>query len=69
MKTVNKGIINHIEIWYSIILEKFNVPVKKIKIKIAELNINSYEIMADVDRKDPKKAYLELALQPENKIP
>ena len=34
-------------------------PVNIIIINIAELKINSYDIIAAVDLKDPKKAYLE----------
>jgi hypothetical protein len=36
---------------------------------MAELKINSYDIIAAVDLKDPKNAYLELADQPANKTP
>jgi hypothetical protein len=48
---------------------KLNDPVNIIIIKIAELKINSYEIIAAVDLKEPKKAYLELADQPAKSIP
>jgi hypothetical protein len=48
---------------------KFNDPDKIITTKIAEDKINSYDIIALVDLNDPKKAYFELALQPDNKIP
>jgi hypothetical protein len=40
------------------IVVKLNEPVSNIIINIAELKINSYEIIAAVDRRDPKKAYL-----------
>lgn len=69
MKTGNNGIINQIDCWYSIILVKLNVPVNKIIIRTAELKINSYDIIAAVDRKEPKKAYLEFADQPAKSIP
>jgi hypothetical protein len=48
---------------------KFNDPDKIITTKIADDKINSYEIIALVDLNDPKNAYFELALQPDNKIP
>jgi hypothetical protein len=48
---------------------KFNDPVNNIIINIAELNINSYEIIAAVDLNEPKNAYLELADQPANNTP
>ena len=38
-------------------------------INIAELKINSYDIIAAVDLKDPKKAYFELADHPANNTP
>lgn len=55
--------------WFSIVVEKFKEPDKIIITKIAEDKINSYEIIALVDLNEPKKAYLELADQPDNKIP
>jgi len=48
---------------------KLREPVNTIINKIAELNINSYEIIAAEDLIEPKKAYLELAAQPLNKTP
>jgi len=48
---------------------KFNEPDKIITTNIADDKINSYEIIALVDLKDPRKAYFELALHPDNKIP
>lgn len=48
---------------------KFNDPVNNIIINIAELKINSYDIMAAVDLKLPKKAYLEFADHPANNTP
>ena len=38
-------------------------------INIAELKINSYDIIAAVDLRDPKKAYFEFADQPANNTP
>jgi len=69
MKTGNNGIINQIDCWCSIILVKLNDPVNNIIIRIAELKINSYEIIAAVDRREPKKAYLEFADQPAKSTP
>ena len=54
--------------WFSIVVVKFKEPDKIITTKIADDKINSYEIIALVDLNDPKKAYFELALQPDNKI-
>ena len=55
--------------WFSIVAVKFKDPDKMITTNIAEDNTNSYEIMALVDLRDPKKAYFEFALQPDSKIP
>ena len=55
--------------WFSIVAVKFNDPDKTITTKIADDKINSYEIIALVDLNDPKNAYFELELQPDNKIP
>ena len=38
-------------------------------IKIAELKINSQDIIAEVDRNDPKNAYFEFADHPANNTP
>ena len=51
------------------IVVKFKEPVNKIIISTAELKINSYEIIAAVDLREPKKAYLEFADQPAKSIP
>lgn len=48
---------------------KLRDPVNNIINKIAELNINSYEIIAAEDLIDPKNAYLEFAAQPLNSTP
>jgi hypothetical protein len=45
------------------------VPAITTNIKTAELNINSYDIIAAVDLKEPKKAYFEFAAHPASKIP
>ena len=37
----NKGIINHIGFWDSMITVKFKLPLNKITISITELNISS----------------------------
>jgi len=60
INTGNKGTINQIDCWSSIILEKLNVPVKNITINIEELKTNSYEIIAALLLNEPKKAYLAL---------
>jgi len=65
----NNGIIYQTLCWVSIIFIKLNDPFTKITVNTALLNINSYLIICAVLRKDPKKAYLELALHPANKIP
>jgi hypothetical protein len=44
-------------------------PVNNIINKIAELKINSYDIIAADDLIDPKKAYFELAAQPLRRTP
>ena len=41
INTGNKGTINQIGFWASIITVKFKLPVKRITSSIAELNINS----------------------------
>lgn len=58
MNTGNKGTTNQIACWLSIIVVKFKDPVNNITIRIAELKINSYDTIAAVDLRDPKKAYL-----------
>lgn len=65
----NNGTTNQIASWYSIILIKLNDPVSKITVRMAELKINSYEIICAVDRNDPRNAYFELADQPANNTP
>ena len=41
IKIGNRGIINQIALWLSILTVRFKLPLKKITSNIAELNINS----------------------------
>ena len=65
----NKGNIKKTAFWDSTFIVKFKLPVSKITINMAELNINSQLINWAVLLKEPRKAYLEFADQPANKIP
>jgi len=69
IKIGSKGIIYQTDCWFSIIAVKLKEPANKITIIIAVLKINSYEIILAVDRRLPRKAYLELADQPANNTP
>jgi hypothetical protein len=69
MNTGNKGIINQIDCWCSIIVLKLRDPVSNIINNIPELKINSYEIIAAEDLIEPKNAYFELAAQPLKRTP
>jgi hypothetical protein len=64
-----RGTTNHTASWFSIMLIILKDPVNRITVKIAELRISSYEIICAVDRRDPRKAYLEFADQPLNRTP
>jgi len=69
INTGNKGTIYQIACWLSMIAVKLNVPDNSTTIITAVLKINSYEIIAAVLLKEPKKAYLELPDHPANNTP
>ena len=69
INTGNNGTMYHIACWFSIIAVKLNVPDNNTTMITAVLKINSYEIIAAVLLKEPKKAYLELPDQPANNTP
>lgn len=66
----NNGKKNHIVwFWTYIIWFKFNELENSIIGIIIKLILTSYEIICETDRNEPNKAYFELELQPDNKIP
>jgi hypothetical protein len=66
----NNGKKNHIvSFWTYIIWFKFSELENNIIGIIIRLILTSYEIICETDRNEPNKAYLELELQPDNKIP
>jgi hypothetical protein len=69
INTGNNGTIYHIACWLSMIAVKLNEPDNNTTIITAVLKINSYEIIAAVLLKEPKKAYFELPDHPANKTP